>query len=220
MVSNIGLNLAKILILLILIVCLAIAGFFIFDRIGVLPLPKQLDPISNLMGFKAFQTASITDPNLIDKDRMVKNLDTLQNKEYEVKQREEAVAKKEEELKQLEQRLKDQEDSFKEREATLNSVMSGETDKAIILDTQAKYLSGMAPNNAVMILLGMNDQQIIEVLKATDVMAARDGVASMSAVWLQMMAATPATTKADGTKVDNGERVATILRKMAISDNF
>ena len=57
----------------------------------------------------------------------------------------------------------------------------------------------MPPKNAVDILVAMEDQDIIDILRMADEIAAEQGVMSMASTWLQMMPA---------------ERAAQIQRKM------
>ena len=57
----------------------------------------------------------------------------------------------------------------------------------------------MPPNDAVALLENMDDQQIIDILRKVDKMAADSGAVSMSSVWLMNM---------------KSERAAEISRKM------
>lgn len=63
----------------------------------------------------------------------------------------------------------------------------------------AKNLSSMPPKNAVDILVAMDDQDIIDVLRKADQIAAEEGTSSLVAYWLSLMPA---------------DRVAQIQRKM------
>ena len=58
----------------------------------------------------------------------------------------------------------------------------------------------MPPKNAVAILVAMDDQDVIDVLRKADEVAAASGQASTVAYWLSLMP---------------GERAAEIQRKMA-----
>ncbi|MBQ5780817.1 MAG: flagellar protein FlbB, partial [Spirochaetaceae bacterium] len=63
-----------------------------------------------------------------------------------------------------------------------------------------KNLTGMAPQNAVAILVAMDDQDVIDILRKTEEIATQTGTSSMVAYWLSLMPA---------------ERAAVIQRKMA-----
>lgn len=72
-------------------------------------------------------------------------------------------------------------------------------DKNVNIEQIAANLNGMAPQNSVSILLAMDDQVVIDVLRKVEEIAKRTGTASMGSYWLSLMPA---------------ERAAEIQRKM------
>jgi flagellar protein FlbB len=62
------------------------------------------------------------------------------------------------------------------------------------------YLVGMPPDKAVKILLAMEDQDVIDLMRVTEELAAEAGEASLVAYWLSLMPA---------------DRAAALQRKMA-----
>ena len=65
-------------------------------------------------------------------------------------------------------------------------------DRARNINQIAIYMNGMRPENAVANLLEMDDQDIIDVLRATEEIATREGKTSLVSYWFSLMPPTRA----------------------------
>ena len=60
-------------------------------------------------------------------------------------------------------------------------------DKEVNIEQIANNLNGMRPEAAVGILVAMDDQIVIDVLRKVEEMAAENGTMSMGSYWLSLM---------------------------------
>lgn len=88
---------------------------------------------------------------------------------------------------QVSEELTERLSSIEEKEKNFN-LMLVETDdrKANILQI-AKYMNGMRPERAVANLLEMDDQDIIDVLRAAESIAKSEGAQSSVSFWFSLM---------------------------------
>ena len=100
---------------------------------------------------------------------------------------------------QIAHELSEREKSQEEREKTFNNILKQYDDKEVNIEQIALNLNGMRPEAAVNILLAMDDQTVIDVLRKVEEIAKRDGSSSMGSYWLSLMPA---------------DRAAEIQRKM------
>ena len=100
---------------------------------------------------------------------------------------------------QIASELSNREKSQEEREKTFNQTLKQYDDKNVNIEQIAANLNGMRPEAAVNILVAMDDQTVIDVLRKVEEIAARNGTSSMGSYWLSLMPA---------------ERAAEIQRKM------
>ena len=73
------------------------------------------------------------------------------------------------------------------------------------IEDNARILGNMRPEQAVGIMLAMDDQDIIDVLRKTEEMAQAEGTASLVPFWFQLMA----------DREGGAARAAELQRKMA-----
>ena len=197
-------NLGKSIVLLILIIILVLGGLLWFDYLGVIHAKKMFAPVYKLFGMEpqtsltATQTKPLT-ANL-DEDRLAKRLEALDIRAQELDKREADVSRLENQNEEIARELEDRKKSQDEREKTFDNQVKKYDDRNTNIETIAKYLNSMPPKTAVEELLSHDDQDVIDILRKADEIAAENKTVSMSSTWLMYMPA---------------ERAATIQRKMA-----
>lgn len=196
-------NIGKIIILLFLIIILILAGLMWFDYLGIIQAKPVFSPVYKLFGLQVQTSRSATssdplDANL-DNDRYLKRLEALTLRTEELDKREAEIARAEALNEQTALELEDRRIAQEEREQTFNNTVSRYDSRQANIITNVQNLNNMPPQNAVDILVAMDDQDIIDILRMADTIAAENESQSLSSVWLQMMPA---------------ERAAQVQRKM------
>ena len=199
-----GNNLGKSIVLLFLIIILVLGGLLWFDYLGVIHAKKMFAPVYKLFGLEpqtsltATQTKPLT-ANL-DDDRLAKRLEALDIRAQELDKREEDVKRLENQNEEIARELEDRKKSQDEREKTFIAMQKSYDDRDANVRKNAANLAAMPPATAVAQLLQMDDQDIIDILRKEDEIAAESKTASMTSVWLMNMPA---------------DRAAVVQRKMA-----
>ena len=196
-------SLGKTIVLLILIIVMALGGLLWFDYLGVVNARALFSPLYKAMGKEPQTSVTSTSSKPIvadlDQDRINKQLEAIEIQRQELSRREEDVAQREKLNEQIATELSNREKSQEEREKTFKQNIKKYDDKNVNIEQIAANLNGMAPQNSVSILLAMDDQVVIDVLRKVEEIAKRTGTASMGSYWLSLMPA---------------ERAAEIQRKM------
>ncbi len=197
-------GIGKSIFLLILIIILVLGGLLWFDYLGVIHAKKVFAPVYKLAGLapQTSVTASASKPLSadLDEDRLAKRIEALDIRTQELDKRENDIVKIEEQNEAIAKELEDRKKSQDEREKTFNNQVKKYDDRNLNIETIASYLNSMPPKTAVAELLSHDDQDIIDILRKADEMAAANKQTSLSSVWLMNMPA---------------DRAATIQRKMA-----
>lgn len=196
-------TIGKTIVLLFLIIILVFLGLFWFDYLGVIQAKKFFEPVYRLIGLQP-QTSISIDANYIeqadlDADRLAKRLESLDIRAQALDKREADIEQKEAEYIQIAQELDERKLSQEEREKTFEQIQKKYEDKELNYRTIAEQLNGMRPEAAVGILVAMEDQLVIDVLRKVDEIAVEQKSASMVSYWLSLMPS---------------DRAATIQRKM------
>ncbi len=186
-----------------LILIMALGGLLWFDYLGVIHVKPALAPVYRLLG-KAPQTSvtavsGTTSAIDLDQDRLEKQRESISVHREELARREEEIARRESLNEQIAQELAEREKTQEEREKTFNNTVKQYDDKEVNIEQIALNLNGMRPEAAVNILLAMDDQTVIDVLRKVEEIAVRNGTSSMGSYWLSLMPA---------------DRAATVQRKM------
>lgn len=196
-------SLGKTIVLLILIIVMALGGLLWFDYLGVVNARSLFSPLYKAMGKEPQTSVTSTSSKPIvadlDQDRINKQLEAIEIQRQELSRREEDVSQREKLNEQIATELSNREKSQEEREKTFKQNIKKYDDKNVNIEQIAANLNGMAPQNSVSILLAMDDQVVIDVLRKVEEIAKRTGTASMGSYWLSLMPA---------------ERAAEIQRKM------
>ncbi len=182
--------LGRIVVLIILIILLSFGGLLWFDYLGLINTRGMFAPIYSLFGLQTPVGVGTTGGNLpanLENDRYEKRLLAIEVRSQELDKREEDVKLKEKENMQVSEELTERLSSIEEKEKNFN-LMLVETDdrKANILQI-AKYMNGMRPERAVANLLEMDDQDIIDVLRAAESIAKSEGAQSSVSFWFSLM---------------------------------
>lgn len=197
-------GLGKSIALIFLIIIIVLGGLLWFDYLGVINAKSFFSPLYKLIGRQpqTSVTATQTKPleaNLED-DRLAKRLEALEIREQELDKRESDISRTEDANEAIARELEDRQKSQEEREKTFNNEVKKYDDRNTNIEQISTYLQSMPPRTAVEQLLGMDDQDIIDIFRKTDDLAESSRTASMTSVWLMYMPA---------------ERAAVIQRKMA-----
>lgn len=197
-------GIGKSIFLLILIIILVLSGLLWFDYLGVIHAKKVFAPVYKLAGLAPQTSVTSTSSKPLtadlDEDRLAKRIEALDIRTQELDKREGDIVKIEEQNEAIAKELEDRKKSQDEREKTFNNQVKKYDDRSVNIETIASYLNSMPPKTAVEELLSHDDQDIIDILRKADEMAAANKQTSLSSVWLMNMPA---------------ERAATIQRKMA-----
>lgn len=196
-------SLGKTIVLLMLIIIMALGGLLWFDYLGVMHVRTVFNPLFKALGKdpQTSVTATSSAPVVadLDQDRINKQLESIEIQREELACREEEVAVKEQLNEQIANELISREKSQEDREKTFNQTLKKYDDKNVNIEQIALNLNGMRPEAAVNILLAMDDQMVIDVLRKVEEIAQRNGSSSMGSYWLSLMPA---------------DRAAVIQRKM------
>lgn len=180
----------KSIVLLMLIVIMALGGLLWFDYLGVVHVKNVFNPLYKLLG-KAPQTSSYTSSNPIvgdiDQERLNRQREALELFKEELDRRELDIVQKEKLNEQIASELANREKTQEEREKTFNQTIKKYDDKSINIEQIALNLNGMQPSAAVNILIAMDDQTVIDVLRKVEEIARRNGSSSMGSYWLSLM---------------------------------
>ncbi len=189
----------RILILLLLVGILALGGLIWFDYLGLVEARQVLSPLFRLIQPER-QPVDVEDPLLLERERLTKQAESLNLQAESLSAREQKVESREQEVQQMLEQLKERETALDNREKLFNERTQAFENRRVNLQQNAAYLVGMPPENAVKILLAMDDQDVIDIFRVTEEQARQAGEVSLVAYWLSLMPP---------------ERAAVLQRKMA-----
>ena len=196
-------SLGKSFVLIIIILIMLIGGSLWLDYLDVISVKKTFAPLYTLLGKSPQTSTTATQSNPLvanlDEDRLNKIQESLLLQAESLDKRESDIAAKETQLEQTALELSEREKNQEEREKTFNLAVKKYDDKNVNVEQIATNLNGMAPKNAVDILVAMDDQTVIDVLRKVEELAKQNGTSSMGSYWLSLMPS---------------ERAAEIQRKM------
>ena len=192
----------RVIVLLLLIIILAFGGLFWFSYLGLINARGVFSPVYSLFGLKTpVGVASPSDAEAdLDADRYAKRLVSLDIRSQELDKKEAEVTAREKEAAQVSQELDDRLSIIEEKEKSFKQMMTERDQREVNIDQIARYINGMPPDKAVADLLQMDDQDIIDVLRAVEAIAKKENKTSSVAYWFSLMPA---------------NRAADIQRKMA-----
>jgi flagellar protein FlbB len=125
---------------------------------------------------------------------MDKQIQALDIREEEIVNRGNEIVLREAEVKQKLETLAEQEKSLADREKSFNDRLKEYEDRDRNLRQASAYFTGMPPQDAVDRLLGMIDQDIIDIFRITELIAQEADTDSIVSYWFSLM---PADRAAD-----------------------
>ncbi|UCG00256.1 MAG: flagellar protein FlbB [Spirochaetaceae bacterium] len=189
----------RIIILLLLVAVLALGGLVWFDYLGIVDAQGLLSPVFTLIrGEKVVVDAE--DPLLLEKERLTKQLEALAIRSEELTSWEQELESRQAEINQMVEQLEERERGIEDREKVFNERLQAFENRRVNLRQNSDYLVGMPPENAVKILLQMEDQDVIDIFRVTEEQAQAAGEVSLVSYWLSLMPA---------------DRAAVLQRKMS-----
>ncbi|MDA3808793.1 MAG: flagellar protein FlbB [Spirochaetaceae bacterium] len=181
-------NILKMFLLILLIAVLLVGGAIWFDYLGVIDAKEQLSPVTSLFGINTPEVLVDKDlPIVLDSERMNMQIEALELKRDELDKRESTILLAEAELLQKQTEIEEKEKALQEKEKSLNEAIKMYDNKKTNLEQNARYLEGMPPENAVSIMLEMDDLDVVDVLRTSERLALAEGRSSLVSYWLSLM---------------------------------
>ena len=184
-------NFGKSFVLILIILILISGGLLWFDYLGIIHVKSVFSPVYKLLGKQpqTSVTSTQSDPLTanLDEDRLNKQLQAIDIRMEELDKRESDLEASEKQNAQVAAELAEREKNQEEREKTFNLTVKKYDDKEVNIEQIANNLNGMRPEAAVGILVAMDDQIVIDVLRKVEEMAAENGTMSMGSYWLSLM---------------------------------
>lgn len=181
-------NVLKILLLILLIAVLLVGGAVWFDYLGVIDAKKELSPVTSLVGIGPEEVqVNGNVPIVLDRERMNMQIEALDLKRDELDKRESSIELSEAELLQKQTEMEEREKALDEKENSLNEALKMYDNKKTNLEQNAKYLEGMPPEDAVAIMVKMDNLDVVDVLRTSERLAQEEGKSSLVSYWLSLM---------------------------------
>lgn len=191
----------RILGLFLLILVLGGVGLLWLDILGLVDARQLALPVLKAVGLTSTdRRINPEDPLLLDRERLIKREEALALYKEDLTLQDADLKKQNEELLQKQNSLAEREKAQDDRENSFNQIKKQAEDRRANLVQNSKYLNSMPPAKAVPILLQLDDQDLIDLLRVTEDEAKAQGQDSIVSAWIALMPA---------------DRAATIQRKMA-----
>jgi flagellar protein FlbB len=179
----------RIFVLLLIVILLVILGMFILNSLGIVDSRTLLSPILGLFNVQTETKIDVSDPMLLAKQRLAKDYEAVDLLQQEVQKLQSEVDSKNQEATQKMDDLAEREKQLSEREKLLNQQTKEGDDRMRRLEQMSRQFLGMPPKDAVNVMLAMNVQEVIDVMKITEAMAQQAGEDSIVPYWLSIMPA-------------------------------
>ncbi|MDR1868891.1 MAG: flagellar protein FlbB [Treponema sp.] len=184
--------LGRAIVLLLLIAILAFGGVIWFDYLNVIDAKTVLAPFYKYVPF--LPGAGRTQPKIepdellnLDAERLAIRLEALDLRNMEMDTRQRDIDNRYGEIEQMSQELEERQKALDEREKSLRAQALDAENKNRNVEQNARYLTGMPPQNAVGIIAALDDQDAIDVLRKTEEIAQAEGTTSVVAYWFSLM---------------------------------
>ena len=181
--------LVKVIVLSILILILVGGGILWFDYLNVIDAKTVLAPFYRFVGREGRTQPPLPVGTMlnINDERYAILVEAMDMREMELNRRESDIKNRQGEIEQMAQELEERQKALEEQEKSFNAQL-GEADiRSRNVEQNARNLVGMPPQRAVGILGAMDDQDVIDVLRKTDEIAAAEGTASIVPYWLSLL---------------------------------
>jgi flagellar protein FlbB len=176
-------------------------GVVWFDYLNLIDAKTVLAPIYRFIGREGrTQPASEDDEDRsLDAERLAIRLEALELRALEMDKQEQGIENRQGEIEQMAQELETRQKAQDDRENSFIQKLEDAETKERNVEQNARQLTNMPPAPAVAIIVAMDDQDAIDVLRMTDEIARREGSNSLVPYWMSLMPP---------------ERVAELQRKM------
>jgi flagellar protein FlbB len=195
----------RIFLMMLLVLALAFGGLLWFDYLGFIDAKNTLEPVlSRLTKRRRAKIDDIEAETLLDEQRTAKQWEALEIRTQELEKREEDIGIQELEVTEMIETLQEREKALEEKEKSFNVRVNLYDNKKANIRQNSMYLTGMPPEDAVNILVQMEDQDAIDHLRATEELAQEAGQDSVVSYWLALISR------------EDAEKAARLQRKMAL----
>ncbi|MCL2264809.1 MAG: flagellar protein FlbB [Treponema sp.] len=180
------------ILLLLLIIILTVGGIVWFDFLNVIDAKDLLAPVFKYIPFipgDGRTQPKIEDDELInlDAERLAMRLEALELRMLELDTRERDLDNQYGQIMQMAQELEEQRIALEEQEISIIAGIKDAEDMNSNVEQNARYLTGMPPQNAVNIIAQLDDQYAIDVIRKTEEIAKAEGTASIVSFWFSLM---------------------------------
>jgi flagellar protein FlbB len=186
------------IVLLILIAILSVGGLIWFDYLNVIDAKSVLTPVYERVPFinKVLKIPGLgrtqpkTKPDEIldlNAERLAMRLEALDYLNQEMETKKKDMDNKYGEIEQMAQELEQRQKALDEQENSLRTKAVEAENKDRNVEQNARYLTGMPPQNAVGIIAKLEDQDAIDVLRKTEEIAKAEGTNSIVSFWFSLM---------------------------------
>jgi len=172
-----------------IIIALTLGGLVWFDYLGLVDLKDTFSPLYRMLGIPSRRPTTLLadSTTLLEDERTSKLYEALDAVREELSARSGTLDEREAEIAKISQELEEQRKALEDKEKSFNQTVQSIENRKANVDQNARYLTGMPPKNAVEILKSMDDQMIIDVLRAVETQAQEAGQDSVVAYWLSLM---------------------------------
>jgi len=177
----------RIFVLLLIIFFLVILGLVILTSLGFIDARGFLSPFYRLFGISTQKDINLDDPMLLVRQREEKNRDALGLWEEELALQEKQIAEHSAVIKETEERLTEAQKAIEEAQKTVKDGQEEFDDRRRRLEQKSEQFLSMPPENAVKIMLEMEDMEVIEVFRVTEELAVKNDQMSIVPYWLSLM---------------------------------
>jgi flagellar protein FlbB len=164
-------------------------GIVWFDYLNVIDAKTVLAPLYRLIRREGrSQPPAASDELLVlDAERLAVRLEALELRSLEMDRRDQDLQTREGSIEQKAQELEERQKALDEREKSINDQVDQAETKQRNVEQNARYLTGMPPDQAVAIIAAMDDQDAIDVFRVTEAIAQQEGAVSLVSVWLSRL---------------------------------
>ena len=181
------------IVLFLLIVIVAVGGIIWFDYLNVIDAKSLLAPIYRFIPF--IPGEGRTQPRVVqqedtinlDAERLAIRLDALNLRNLEMDTRQRDLDNYYGLIEQMAQEMEARQKALDDFENSLRAQALDADNKDRNIEQNARYLTGMPPQNAVGIIAALDDQDAIDVIRKTEEIAQSEGTTSVVAYWFSLM---------------------------------
>lgn len=169
--------------------------FFMYwlERMKIIPTTFVINTVSKIVNKNNTDTVLAhdiledDDVFLLEKLRLQKQREALEQKKTDFEMRENNIIEREASLEIREENIEKLEKAIAEREKSLNQISKQFENKSTMLRYNVQALINMPPDNAVSILSGYDDETLIDTLAVADEMSQENNVNSPVPYWLSLL---------------------------------